>query len=772
MKFCLLDANHNGNRIELIGLDEKGNSVLIRDSYEPYMYVSARNKKKLMEKSRMVKKIEEVKRIIGLKKKELLKIYSDEPRNLYKIRDMIKHKDFLEECYEYTIPFYKRYLFDKNFYPFEWLEVEGGTRKEGKYKKVVVAKSIKKIKKEGIPNLATMAIDIEVVDNKIIMISLVARNYKKVLTYKNCKKKYCEVLRSEKELLQRFVKIINEKDPDIIIGYNSDQYDFEVIRERCDENNVNLSIGRDDVDLKSVRRGRWSAQRIGGRIHIDLFSFVSNILSPQLRFESMSLADVSQELLGETKLDMSFEELVSSWKKGNIDKLLEYCKKDSELAIKLYEMLMPQIIELSRVSGQMPFDTSRMTYGLLVESFFIRKATEKGIISPNQPHWNEIQRRRLKQTYEGGYVLEPKLGLHDNIAVFDFRSLYPSIIVSMNISPETLNCSCCKGYKVPGKNYHYCKKKKGFIPQLVKQLIDKRAEIKNRMRPGGQEQQQAIKILANASYGLYGFAGARWYCRECAESAAAYGRYFIKKTMAEAEKEFTVLYGDTDSLMVTTKKNFNKNVNSFLKKINKKLPGILELELQGIYKKGLFVPQKLGQYAAKKRYALIDKEGNVLVRGFEAVRRDWCDLSKELQHNVLRLVLKNKEKEAVEKVKETIEKVRKRKVSLEDLSIRTMLGKPLHEYKATAPHIVVAKRLEKEGYEIRIGTVINYIITTGKGSVSQRAKITEKVKISDYDIDYYIERQILSVSLRVLQVLGYDEQYFLKKGDLKKFMKG
>ena len=284
-----------------------------------------------------------------------------------------------------------------------------------------------------------------------------------------------------------------------------------------------------------------------------------------------------------------------------------------------------------------------------------------------------------------------------------------------------------------------------------------------------EEQQKAIKILSNASYGLYGFAGARWYCRECAESSSAYGRYYIQETMKKAEGfGFTVLYGDTDSLMVTTKQNFNKKTEGFLNKINKELPGILDLELQGIYAKGLFVPQKLGQYVAKKRYALIDNKGTVTVRGFEAVRRDWCDLSKTLQHDVLRLVLKNKEKEAIEKVKAAIKNVRKRKVSLQDLSIRTMLGKPLEEYKTTSPHIAIARKLEKKGHEVRMGMVISYIITKGKGSISQRAKPTDKVSIEDYDIDYYIHNQVLSVSLRVLQVLGYDEDYFLDKGVLKK----
>ena len=788
MKFCLLDAGYDGNKIKLFGLNDKGESVLVIDTYQSYLYILAKTKAKVIEKlkkSRMVEEIEEVTRKIGLEETKLLKVFVDLPQNLFKVRDLIKHSEFLEECYEYTIPFYKRYLIDKEFYPFDWLEVNGEEIKEkDKYKKIIKAESLKKIEQNNnIPHISVLALDIEVVDNKIIMLSLVGNNFQKVLTYKKCRKKYCEVLKNEKELLERMIEIINEKDPDIITGFNSDQFDFEIIRERCDEHKIQLKINRDDSGLRNVRRGGASAAQFNGRIHIDLFNFINNILAPQLQFEALALADVSEELLGESKLELSFEELVGSWKEGNIDYLAEYCLKDSVLTKRLFDMLWPQIIEISKVSGQMPFDSSRLTYGLLVEWFFVRKSSEMKILSPNQPHWNEIQKRRLQQAYKGGYVREPKLGLHDDIAVFDFRSLYPSIIVTFNISPETLNCDCCKknGYKVPGMKYHYCRKKKGFIPQLVNQLIDERIGIKNNLKAVKknsqewirlEERQKAIKILANASYGLYGFAGARWYCRECAESSSAFGRYYIQETMKKAENSgFTVLYGDTDSLMVTSKENFNKKTVDFLKKINKELPGILDLELQGIYKKGLFVPQKLGQYAAKKRYALIDNQGNVTVRGFEAVRRDWCYLAKTLQHDILRLVLKNREKEAIEKVKSAVEKVKKREVSLQDLAIRTMLGKPLDEYKATAPHVAVAKKLEKEGHEVRMGMVLSYIITKRKGSISEKAELIDKVTVNDYDIDYYIQNQILSVSLRVLKVLGYDDTYFLKKEDLQKFLK-
>src|SRR3989344_681268 len=146
MKFCLLDASYEGNKIKLFGIDENGNSVLVIDTYQPYFYILAKNNGKVIEKlkkSKMIKKIEEIKRKIGLDEKEMLKVSVDLPQNLSKVRDLIKHSEFLEDCYEYTIPFYKKYLIDKGFYPFGWLEIDGDEIKEiDKYNKIILAKNI------------------------------------------------------------------------------------------------------------------------------------------------------------------------------------------------------------------------------------------------------------------------------------------------------------------------------------------------------------------------------------------------------------------------------------------------------------------------------------------------------------------------------------------------------------------------------------------------------------------------------------------------------
>ena len=167
---------------------------------------------------------------------------------------------------------------------------------------------------------------------------------------------------------------------------------------------------------------------------------------------------------------------------------------------------------------------------------------------------------------------------------------------------------------------------------------------------------------------------------------------------------------------------------------------------------------------------MLDRKNGLTIRGLETVRRDWCDVARELQHDVIRLVLTGKEKEAVAIVKKTIEKVKKRDVGLNDIAIRTQLGKQLNEYKQKAPHIAVARQLQKEGHIIRQGTVVSYIITTGKGSISDRAKSIDMVTKNDYDVNYYVNNQIIAVAFRVLSVLGYNEDDFTQDG-FHKFMK-
>jgi DNA polymerase I/DNA polymerase-2 len=799
MKLYLLDADYtdeNGQSvIRLFCKDNKGNTIVCLDyGFEPYFYILPKERKEKELKKRIeaiksvkVKSVEIIERTLSGEKKKFVKVFCFLSTDVPNVREIVKGwKDVVEEEYEYSINFYKRYLIDNQIE--QWIDAESDEIKK-KYRadKVIKVKKIKPVSSDKMPELKLMSFDIESVDEAgkpiIVMLSLKAKDFEKVLTYKRDKHygKYVEVLKDEKELLERFVELVKEQDPDILLGYNSDLFDMQVIQQRAEELKVDLAISRDFSKLKFARRARISTARFKGIVHVDLFQFINNVLSSQLQTEVLTLDAVSAELLGDNKIEIEYEDIIESWRKGrDLGKLAEYCLKDSDLTLRLGEFILPQIHELAELSGQLLFDASRMTYSQLVEWYLSKRAFAMDIIIPNQPKWDEIQRRRDYSPYTGGFVKEPIGGLHEDIAVMDFRSLYPSIIATFNISPETLNCIDCRkdGYKVPEHNYWFCKRKKGFVSTVIKELIDRRAMIKKEMKEKPKEyhrlnnEQLAVKTVTNATYGYFGFASSKWYCHECAESSAAFGRFYIKKVINEADKEgFTVIYGDTDSMFVKAESNLEKKVKLFLEKMNKSLPGIIKLDLQGIYKRGIFIPRGVGPGTAKKRYALIDDKGILTIRGLEKVRRDWSNVAKDTQEMVLKLILEKKDvKGAVRYVKYIIKQLNDGKIPLKDLIIIEQLTKPLSEYKAIGPHVVAAQKIKERGRPIGEGMPILFVITKGKGSISERSEPFEDVDIKDVDNDYYIGHQIVPAALRVLTVLGVTEEELLGES-LKSFLK-
>jgi DNA polymerase elongation subunit (family B) len=570
--------------VRLTCKDEKGRTIVVIDkNFEPYFYVEPKEgklkeyKKKLLThnfREGRVKRVEEVEKEFFGEEKKLLKVIVENPRDVYNIRQIVKEWPENLEEYEYAISFYQRYLIDKQIKPMSWIEVKGEEIEEKDYRvdKVIEASKVELVHSEKEVPFRILAFDIEVAEEKgeekIIMISFVGNDgFKKVLTTWKEEKtpSWIEFSSDEKEMFQRFVKIIEEKDPDFIVSFNGDGFDFLKLRTRAEKLKVPLTLGRDGSKIRLVRRGRISSTRIVGRVHIDLFDFIDHILSPSMKTEVLTLDAVAEELLGLKKKEMKWKEIKESWKeKKGLERLAEYCLWDSELTLRLSEQLLPQIFAISNLTGLIPFDSCRYTYSQLDEAYLMRKAFQQGVLIPNNPKQEEIMKRRMKPSYTGGLVIEPKKGIHSNILVFDFRSLYPTVIVTHNISPDTLDCEheeCKQKNKVPGMNHHFCLKKKGFIPRNLEEVVKQRVETKKRMKALPKDSlefkkldnmQYALKIIANSLYGYMGFVSARWYCYTCAACTAAWGRFYIRKIFEMAKAfGFQILYADTDSCMVT-----------------------------------------------------------------------------------------------------------------------------------------------------------------------------------------------------------------------------
>ncbi len=746
--------------------------------YEPYFLVDAPEEKmeaiELMEgfvkgESVSPARVEETELLLGLEKKKLLKVICRKPSHVPILKNMLPFK-----CYEFSIPFAKRFIFDFQLIPNNIIKYE---RKGRLITKIVGAA-------EGEAKLDTLAFDIETYNplgmprekkDPVIMISYCG-NKKGVITTKKSKEKYVETVDSEKELIERFSEIVHEENPDVIFGYNSANFDIPYLETRAEITKARLSMGRWEPSFRKIKRGMINGMEINGRTHIDLYPIIRFFgFIGVVKATNFTLDAVASDVLGKRKVEMKKDEMWKLWDEEKIDKLAFYSLTDSELTAELGERYLPIELELSTLTRMPLFDTSLSTSGQLVENLLIYNAAKEGMVIPPKPA-GEAVGERLNNPIQGAFVKLPEPGVYENIAVMDFRGLYPSIIVAYNIDPDTLTEKKGKNTVESPTGAIFKTKPKGLVPSVLDYLIDFRVKLKRKLKaldPDSDEyvriaaRSQAVKILSNSFYGYLGYARSRWYSRKCAESVTAFGRKHIQETIDAAEKKgFRVLYADTDSVFLIYEDK--KEVLDFVAEVNKSLPEKMELEFEGFYPRGVFVSKKTGEEkGAKKKYAMISEDGRIKIRGFELVRRDWSVIAKNTQKKVLEVILKEGSKEkAVKIVKEAIDRLKSGKVPLEELVIITQLNKdPREGYEVKSPELSAAKKLMKAGKQVERGSIISYVITRKGSTISEKAAPLEMAK--DYDADYYINNQVLPAVMKILKELGYDE-YGLKVGGQQK----
>jgi len=768
--------------IYMYGRNENGEQICVSDHFRPYFWVLGDLNliKPELDETVIETKIEK-KEYIG-EEVEAIKIVTTLPRNIPVLKD--KLKEVAVAVLEADILFVRRYLIDKEIVLGQEYEIQG---EEMPIRKGVRTYEIQAIKgtEKSYENEKVLAFDIETHPEKneefegpILMISFYGENFKKVITWKHFRttEKYIEFVNSEADLIQRFKEVVEELNPDVLAGYFSDGFDLPYIASRAKKYKIKLEIGLDHSEIR-LGKGANKSSRITGITHVDVYKFIRNIT--QLDVDDFRLDTVANALLGENKKQVDFTKLVEHWENSSKD-LEEFCKynlHDAKLTYELCKRLLPQLVELVKIVGLPMEDVNRLSVSQLVEWFLIRNAHKFNQLAPNKPSHDEISKRMSKR-YKGAFVYEPKPGLYKNIMLFDFRSLYPTIIASHNIDPGVMNCKCCAGtaQKVPLENEDiwFCEKEKGFLSSVIGDLIERRIRIKEIMKkqknPFLDARQDSLKLLANSFYGYLGFYAARWYSFDAARSVTAYGRYYVKKVIGSAEKQgFKAIYSDTDSIFLTFEDKTKQEAMKFMDKINKELPGIMELEFEGIYPSGIFVSVKGAEYGAKKKYALISEKDELIIKGFETVRRNWSPIAKEVQKKVLSIILKESDAEkAFNYVKKIADKIRKKQIEIKKFTIKTQITKPIEEYGAIAPHVAVAKKLIEKGIEIVPGQMIEYVITKGKGRIGDRAKLTNEVTKDDIDSEYYIKNQLIPSVGKIFEVIGFDEGELEKEGSQSK----
>jgi DNA polymerase, archaea type len=780
VRFYPLEASYtivdNKPVIQLFGRAEDGSRICIVDNnFQPYFWVipkenaqnAARDITRIKVENSTPDRVEiQPKYFLG-RKVDAIKVFAKKPEDVPLLREEAKK---FGQCLEADILFRRRYLIDKKIEPFALYEAEGQEITARMKAKVYSIAGIEHVS-DNTPKLRIMSIDIETYNAKgqmpspeedpIIMVAFCEDNFKKVVTWKRFKtdKDYIEFVDSESALIERIKQVIEERQPDILAGYYSDGFDLPYINTRARKYKISLEWGVDYSRLKISKR--QDEAEITGITHLDILNFIKRVHRFSLQTPVYDLDSVAKEVLGEGKEKVDIEALFKAWDSSeDLEKFCSYNLKDAELTLGLVNRLLPNIIEITKMIGLSMGDISRMSYSQLVEWYLIRQAQSFDELVPNRPSNIQIEQRRM-HTYEGAFVFEPTPGLYKDIVVFDFRSLYPSIISAHNISPDMLDCDCCRdSEKVPGMNHWFCSKRKGFISTVIEDVINRRLRVKEIMKTTKDTmlvaRQQALKTVANSIYGYLGFFGARWYSMESAQAITAYGRHHIKQVIDQAkEKGYRVLYSDTDSIFLALEGRKEEEAKAFIQQVNMALPGIMELEYEGYYSSGIFVAARATQTGAKKKYALMAKSGALKIRGFETVRRNLAIIAKETQEKVLRTLLTEmKPDNALAYVKDVIRKLRAKEMETGKVTITTQLQREVGSYDSIGPHVAVAQRMQQMGKSVGPGSMIKYVVTQGSERIRDRAKLPEEISQGEYDAEYYIKNQVLPSVTSIFAVFG------------------
>ena len=612
--------------------------------------------------------------------------------------------------------------------------------------------------------------------------------------------------REEEELLLAWSELVRESDPDIITGYNIQNFDLPYLLKRAKRLGVDKEfdqIGRvigvhstmKDTTFSSSAFGKRDSveTRMDGRVMVDMIQYMWR----NHKLSSYSLNAVSAEFLNSQKEDVHYS-MISVLQRGSDEdrhRLAVYCLKDALLPLQLMCKLLVLVnyIEMARVTGvPLDFLFSRGQQ-IKVLSMLYRKARQHDMVIPVYSR-DEKAGPEEDVGYEGATVLEPKCGFYDTpIATLDFASLYPSIMRAHNLCYSTL-LSDIGGVAESDREKSPCghwfvkdSVRKGLLPIILGELLTARSQAKKDMKKAATEferdvmngRQLALKVSANSVYGFTGATVGALPCIAISSSVTSYGREMINQTKNYVETHFRVengypanaevIYGDTDSVMVRFGVSTVGEAMALGKEAAEKITRIfvnpISLEFEKVYFPYLLM--------AKKRYAGLYwtnavKYDKMDCKGIETVRRDNCGLVRKVIDTCLRLILIDmKVDAAVEYAKTQISALLHNNVDISLLIISKSLSREGDAYKNKQPHVEVAKKMKQRdpGSAPVTGDRVPYvIIQTRKGT-----KVCDKSEDPLYvlensipiDAQYYLENQLSKPLLRLFESILPDANILL-----------
>jgi DNA polymerase I len=841
LKFQILDADYtydsSGNPVlRFYGRDEEGASICcFVPDFKPYFYLQSNMQDaahRLKTECPEIQQVEEVQRFppVGYYKHpvSMYKIVVRDPKDVPEIRDKVAE---FGEVFETDILFRNRFMIDHDLGGMSWVSVEEckgeGIDIEGVDCGKRVIGQLTPFERVFNAPLRYLAFDIEcltsggmpdVKTSPVVLVSLcfkpaymgmdslvlVAKPVSGIEGVEGCS--------DEIGLLKRFFEIIADFDPDVIFGYNTNGFDFPYIVDRVKhlDAGIKMEVGRDGKPVYYRRIGTTTHVTVTGRVIADVLP----ILRREFSLKQYTLNNAARELLGLEKHDVKFDDMQEYWEDDTLlPTFIEYCRNDAYLAMELMMRyrLLDKYIALARVSGSLLQDILDSGQTAMVENLLLREYRAHMRVMPPKPDEKlSSKRQMLGEELKGGEVLEPKHGLLENIVILDYRSLYPSIMMAHNLcytteivsdepdNPEDIVVTPSGGRFVSKRV------QQGIMPKVLERLLAQRVEIKNRMKNAEKDElhvldatQLALKILLNSFYGYSGYARARLYSLNLANSVTSYGRENILRTKELIEKQlrgvvlqggrvlpfdaeggkkvdFEVVYGDTDSVFVKLNTEGEVSIEEAAL-IGEHIAGVVTSSLEHPMELVFEAFARRAIFLAKKRYAIwvFEREGDgwkdeLRVKGMETVRRDWCELASNTLNKVLELVLKKGSvDEAIQHVRSVIHKIRTLDIknnpdSLRELVLTRRYTKKTDSYRSRQPHITVVEKIrERKGVMPNIGDRIPFVITAGTGLFVSRAEDPVYVleKNLPIDTDYYINKQILPPVERIFKNLGVSTKH-------------
>jgi DNA polymerase I len=773
-RFYLLDINEdrwkNKPSVRLWGLDERGKRVLIvATQIMPYFYLLLNEHEDLVPIQEQLLKEKaafpmltdisiETEKYLG-KARKVLRITCADSKVASKyvrdIRKLLRKGESFEDDLRLSV----RYVTDLMLTPCGWHECEveayelGGVSVDHSYLAKTPPRSIKD---DNVPRMPMLAFNLLTVSKKGSAKAekdhIQAIN---VATDSGKSESFVSDGQDDSKTVKDFVAFVRDFDPDIIVGFESNRLDWPYLIQRCKIKKVKLAVGKDGSAPHTSVFGHVS---VTGRASLDVSDVAGSI--PEVKMKTLeNIAKYLQVPSASKLVTVQEAERYSLWiDESGRKKLIQLARMNAQASLEIAQTTMNFVAQLSALTG-LPLDqVMTAAVGFRVDSYLIREAHLIGELIPprnEQPYF----------TYRGAIVLEPKTGVHDNVVVLDFASMYPNLMKQYNLSPDTLvrpgeEVPEDSVFVIPEVKHRFRKTPDGFYRVVLSALINQRLGIRGEMEKLGErstkyrllrDRERAVKLITNACYGYAGWAGARWYVREIAESATALGRMTITKTMEKAESlGLKIIYGDTDSIFVS---NDQEKVRKLVDWAQEELD--LEVRPEREYVRVLFTE-------AMKRYAGLLPDGSLDIVGLEVIRSDWSDIARQVQEKVLESILRDQStEEAVGRVRATIRTLKEGKVPIADLTIWKTLTKPIEDYAVRAPHVEVAKKLLKDGWSLTLGDKVAYVITKGPGKLFQKAQPSGQVRAEDVDIDYYLENQVKPAAMRILERFGVNEKQLI-----------